>query len=42
MRARANDKHFKESLVSEEQIEDSLLYYHLVEGDTINFQEAIN
>ena len=42
MRAKVNDKLFKESQVSEEQIEDSLLYYHIVQGDTINIQETIN
>lgn len=42
MRARANDKLYKEQQVTEESIEDSLLYYHIVQGDTIDVQEPLN
>ena len=36
MKARANDEVFRESAVSEEQVENAMLYYHVVEGQPIS------
>lgn len=40
LKAKVNDKLFKEENISEEQIEDSLLYYHVVQGDQISVVET--
>ena len=41
IRARASDKLFQEKQVTEDALEDSQLYYHIVQGDTIRVHEPI-
>ena len=41
MRARASDKLYQEKQVTEDALEESQLYYHIVQGDTIRVNEPI-